>query len=272
MGRKKKEMEAKEAQIRDALIGLELRALSVVLAEWSTTSIKNRSKVQTFRDAMMEGLGKKGLKKEVLEREIVAGEYQVMLDTVNYLNDQCGGKEHPRDVEKRLKRTEIICSIKSHSSRPRTFRRPVPCPEHFLGILGQQLNSGRKPEVIAKNLVLERLYISRTTVNDSLKPRKPYRFDTTAEQRLLVSLFFDASPYCKDDRQLDVQTAILDTLLSVKYPPIAIYYAVQAAHRLIQPISVGVSDYASIKKLCEWISADTGVKSSPFNQLLLSKR
>lgn len=240
MPRKRVERKAKECQIKERLIGLELKALSMVLDDWCRTKVKDKRKLQAFRDAIMTGLAT-GRKEEV-EHEIVEDEYLVMCDIVDFFRET-------GNVE-----TKAVHKVHLTGHRVKSFSRAFPCPPKMFKKFRIQISSGRKREVIARKLVAERLSVSETTVKNAVRHMKTRRFNTSPEQRLLVSLFFDASSFPNSKEQSVIQKMLLDALLATEFPPIAIYYLVQTAHDLSEPIAVTCNTAEEVKKLCELVA------------------
>lgn len=253
--------DAKEPPINEYLIGLELKALSVLLDEWSQTGIKDEIKLQALRSAIMTGRGMGGKKK--VEYEIVEDEYLVMYATVELFKET-------RNVE-----TKIVHKVPLPGRRAMSFSRAFPCPPKELNGFRNSILSNRECGVITKELVEERLPAckktikkvvraikarragSETTVKEEAKRMVDRRFETSPEQRLLVSLFFDASSFQNKEEQSDIQKMLLDALLALEYQPIAIYYLVQTAHKLENPITTACNTAEEIKELCEFVAPNS---------------
>ena len=247
---KEKENGRSAAPIKDSLIGLELRALSRVLADWSKTGVRKPKKLQAFRKAVMTELTKG--KKESIPHEIVEDEFRVMLGCVKW-----------------AQRTGKIDKVESRASGNIRFWRAFPCSPPGLDKNPpikrhkKRIHRGVEPEHIARDLVAERLYVSNDTVDNALSGKKARRFETTAEQRLLISLFLDVSAGSKENREtLGMETLLLDTLLATEYLPIAIYYVVQIAHSLERPIAMGKHDHTKLKELCKRIRQRRSTKQN----------
>ncbi len=240
MPRKKNEREAKECRIKEYLIGLELKALSVVLGGWSMTGVMDKRKLQAFRDAIMAGLARG--KKEEVEREIVEDEYLVMCDVVDSIRET-------DNVEAR-----VLHKVCLTGRRSRSFSRAFPCPPKMFKEFKFKISSGRKREVIARKLVATRLLASETTIKNVVRHMKPRRYETSPEQRLLASLFFDASSFPSSKELVAIRITLLDALLATEYPPIAIYYLVQTAHELLEPIAMTCNTAEEVKKLCKLVA------------------
>ena len=74
----------KQEQIRQSFIGLELKALSMLLSKWAESGKKTSAKkLQELRNAMMTETGKGG--KEQAPFEVVIDEYDVMFECVELI-------------------------------------------------------------------------------------------------------------------------------------------------------------------------------------------
>lgn len=257
MSRKKIERQGAETRIKVDLMGLELKSLAAVIDEWSGTMVRDKRKLLAFRDAMMAGL-KMG-KKESVEREIVEDEYLVMCDVVQFLEDAGGVGD------------EVVCQLHISECELHPFHRAVPCPPEEMGSLQIQIDSGTKCEVVARDLVVKRLPISESTVKNAVNPRKSRRYDTSAEQRFLVSLFLDACSHPASDEQLAKQVVLLDTLVATGYPAIAVYYLVQRAHEVPRPISLYPNARRGIEALCNKVAPERQRRFSDLSELPTSE-
>ena len=229
--------DGKQGEIRTPFIALELKALSMLLNEWSKSGHKTTpKKLQALRDAMMRETGIGG--KEQAPFEVVIDEYSLMLEHIESFIES-GVSEN------------LYCTVDGVVA----FNRAFPGDRATLKCIEKMVSSGRKREVIARQLVSDRLLVSESTIKNGLKKLTDRRFHATPKQRLIVSLFLDVSSWATQNQiYFSLLSEMLEVLVKTGYDARACYYLAQKAHELRDPISLKPPDYKEVEKLLEFLT------------------
>ena len=223
--------------VQQRFINLELRALALVLLNWSRVDKDKPNKVRAFRNAMMTDLNKGA--KEFIPHEIVEDEYCVMLEMLQGLSLADYGT--------------WIDTILMDGKKKIPITRALPCPKEQDDMFYNSLSSKRKLERVARLFVVTRLRVSESTVKNALKKTSERRYKTTVRQRFLVSLCWDVSSQHNSQNRLAMQCLILDALNKTHYDHRGIYYIVQTIHALSTATAIENYSYTQVERICKML-------------------
>ncbi|MBN2128392.1 MAG: hypothetical protein JW741_02810 [Sedimentisphaerales bacterium] len=269
--------------IRDELIGLELRALAELVADWARPEglrkhIKTwHRRLPEMRQAVLAGLRrpelsgrtKRGPLSEKFPHEIVADEFAILEPVVQRLRAAVKGRGWVAD-QAWLKNT----GIQKVDAEPCDVDRPLPCPQSYLATFsGDLANKALDTATIAAALTGARLgglgVRTVTNARDTAKAGEDRKEERSSIQRLAASLFLDLCSFGMGSELQSLRVRLLDALYQSKYPPVMLYYLAQAGHKVPKEIALQPCAEAEISKVCNALrESSAAVVAAPFSQVL----
>lgn len=266
--------------VKDELVGFELRALALLLWQWSQpTKVKDRkseweNKLPAFRGAVIAGGGSGSREKP--PHELVLDDHQVVFEAIQLVESRIGRGSRDPDPSW-LQEERLTFRFEQTGETPVEFVRPFPGPwKHkctkrngWDGV--REISWKRKPELVAREIVAARLGCSESKVRDVLKGERPgRRYEASRAQQHLVSVLLDLCS-CDDERRWgSLRAEVLDALYASRFHLLGIYYALQRGSELKMPIVMADHDEDEVKKLCRLVCPNP--RSRPFSEIIAEYR
>lgn len=238
-------------RVEPAVLDFELAALAEVARDWARDAAKGRriddlcERTVGFRNAV---LGKLKANRELVPREIVSDEYDLVYHAVKWC------KANRDEANEAM-------GVPYDVGHGRPVFRPLPWPKVSIEAL---LGIGT-PTEIAREITAARLSVGESTVRNSRRDRYRVAKPTTA-QKLLASVFLDLCRERECSTIRAILAEILDSLLVSGYPRLCLYYLVQEASDTRGPTGTDPCTEEFRKELCELVRGHN-TKMGPFTKL-----